>query len=140
MCHVHVRTRLNAVKEFHCPFSFPLPTTTHYRSSSTMTFMLSQPSPEFVVEGGTLLYDPNRDSRFQYFFSIPTHPLVTFHDENTTGRIIVYIQDTDKDIMAIQFAFEKTLQVPLGTNASITTLGVFPSLYSSIWGIIINGL
>lgn len=102
--------------------------------------MLSQPSPEFVVEGGTLLYDPNRDSRFQYFFSIPTHPLVTFHDENTTGRIIVYIQDTDKDIMAIQFAFEKTLQVPLGTNASITTLGVFPSLYSSIWGIIINGL
>lgn len=92
--------------------------------------MLAQPPPQFIVDDGVLLYHPKRDGRFQYFFTVPSHPLVSIHDPTTVGRIIVYIQDTEKDVMLSQLEFEKNLQVPLGPNASIADLGMLLYLSS----------
>jgi hypothetical protein len=78
----------------------------------------------FVVPGGNLLYNKNRDGRFPYLYELSRHPLVAESDYGTKIRhILVYIQKTDPESLRSQFLFEETLNVPKGPDAEMEKNG-----------------
>lgn len=77
--------------------------------------------PRYRVSGGTLLYSPNRDARFSYLYTVPTHALV--HSPEYITKILVHIVDTSIDARVAGAKFEKTLSVPLGPDALMVTYG-----------------
>jgi hypothetical protein len=85
--------------------------------------MLKDAPIEFLVPGGTLLYDGGRDGRFPYIFQVDSHPLVHDRDPLSTGRILVCIQDTSPEAMQKLKEFEDSLEVPLGPNDSMAGQG-----------------
>jgi len=75
----------------------------------------------FQITGGTLLYKPERDSRFPYIYSIPTHPLV--HSPNYIKTILIHVVDTSIDARIARANYEKTLSVPLGPDGNMDSYG-----------------
>lgn len=96
---------------------------------------MAQPSPKMQKEppithrvpGGNLLFHPNRDGRLPYLYIVQNHPLVDRSKlrVGSPGRILVYVQDTSKETMTAQAAFEDTLEVPLGPDELMVELGRF---------------
>lgn len=81
------------------------------------------PDPRYIVEGGSLLYDANRDHRHPYLYIVDNHPL----DKRIgpfQGRTIVFVQDTTPEAIAAIRTFEMELKMPLGPDASVARLGV----------------
>ena len=82
------------------------------------------PDPDLVVQGGTLLFHPNRDGRFPYLYVVSHHSLVNkMKNKKAITQIIVYVQDTDALALKSMYEFEEMLYVPLGPNASMANLG-----------------
>jgi len=75
----------------------------------------------FRVEGGTLQYYPERDSRFPYLYSLPTHALV--HSPSYIMKILIHIVDTSREARIECAKFDNTLSVPLGPNALMEEYG-----------------
>jgi hypothetical protein len=99
-------------------------------------FMLAEPDPQFRVPGGTLLYHPKRDSRLPYIHIVDSHPLVdrTHVPVTSSGRILIYIQDTSEVVMKAQDNFEEGLDVPLGPETSIQAMGLRSSyIFQVAW-------
>jgi len=74
----------------------------------------------FRISGGTLLYNPERDARFPYIYSVKTHKLV--HDERIT-KILIHVVDTSIEARIDLATFHKTLEVPLGPNELMDRYG-----------------
>jgi hypothetical protein len=74
----------------------------------------------FRVPGGTLRYNPERDSRFPYIYEIPTHALVHSPHIRT---ILIHVVSTSIDDRKRCAEYEKTLSVPLGPNANMDNYG-----------------
>ena len=70
--------------------------------------------PRFRIPNGTLLYNPSRDERLPYLYSIPTHELV--HSPQYFKKILIHVVDTSVDDRTTRAKYEKTLSVPLGPN------------------------
>jgi hypothetical protein len=85
--------------------------------------MLPVAPPELQVPDSVLLYDPNRDGQFPYIFQVNLHPLAHDRDSFPSGRILVYIQDMSVEGLKALGEFEASLEVPLGTNESVSNLG-----------------
>ncbi len=71
--------------------------------------------PALVVQEKMLLFHPNRDSWFPYLYEIAIHHLVQLEGIEKNGcpikRIIAYMQDTSKEALEEQFAFESLVFV-----------------------------
>ncbi|KAF8055698.1 hypothetical protein FPV67DRAFT_1679835 [Lyophyllum atratum] len=92
------------------------------RRDGIKAYMQTTPDAQFIVPGGTLLYDARRDGRYQYFYEVLSHPLVD-RDVSGPGRTLVYIQDTRKEVLEEQWGFEDSLKVPLGPDSHLEGLG-----------------
>lgn len=79
--------------------------------------------PQFRVPGGTLLYKPERDTRFPYIYEIPTHTLV--HSPKYIKRILIHVVDTSIDARKACANYESKLSVPLGPNNYMENCGEF---------------
>ena len=77
--------------------------------------------PRFQVYGGSLQYVPNRDSRFPYLYSLPTHSLV--HSPCYIKKILIHIVNTSCEAGIERAKFDHTLSVPLGPNALMKEYG-----------------
>ena len=85
--------------------------------------MLPEAPLELQVPDGVLLYDPERDRRFPYIFKVGSHLLAHDRELFPEGHILVYIQDTSVDGLKRLEEFEASLEVPLGTDESISNYG-----------------
>ena len=80
--------------------------------------------PELVVPGGKLVFNARRDERFPYIYEVASHPLVDeMEDKSVIRKIWVYVQDTSKEGLKKDLAFEETLYVPLGPDSSMKPIG-----------------
>ena len=61
------------------------------------TFMSAEgpEDPRFKVPNGTLQFNAQRDARFPYLYSLPTHALV--HSPEHIKNILIHVVDTSVD-------------------------------------------
>ncbi|KAG6899765.1 hypothetical protein C0995_004973 [Termitomyces sp. Mi166 len=86
--------------------------------------MSKDPPSQFVVPEGKLLYDEHWDGHYQYFYEVPSHPLVC-RDVIGQECTFVYIQDTSPEVMDQQWLFEDSIQIPHSQNEKMKELGLF---------------
>ena len=79
----------------------------------------------FQIQGGTLLYNPERDARFPAIYEITTHTLM--HSHKYVKTIWIHVVDTSIEARIAWAKFEKTLSVPLGPTTVMDNYGLFPT-------------
>jgi hypothetical protein len=77
--------------------------------------------PQFRVHGGSLQYNPMRDSRFPYLYSVPTHALV---HSSYIKKILIFIVDISCEARIDRAKFDQMLSVPLGPDAVMKEYGM----------------
>ena len=100
-----------------------MPTRSYLIDRSTCMNKDSPPDPRFQILGGDLQHHPERDSRFPYIYSIPTHALV--HSPQYIKKILIHIVDVSCDARIECAKFDRTLSVPLGPNSLMKEYGNF---------------
>ncbi|KAJ3502997.1 hypothetical protein NLJ89_g8631 [Agrocybe chaxingu] len=85
--------------------------------------MGSRPKKDFMISGGKLLRNANRDDRFPYIYQVKAHPLITSYEY--VKIILIYVHDTDPEAQKVMLAFEDSLEIPLGPDAHMPQLGLF---------------